>query len=195
MRRLALSLVLLLAGTPAFGSIVYSFTEQWSDVLGPDTYPNFQTYTLGFTYETPDFLTGSTVLTPDEVSACNGWPYDYETRCGGANVDEDSTGVTITRLMEELQWDTSGGPRTWGPPETSYGITAFFAGAQLDEFGTWTVGGLNVDGTGPTASATLTISDPPSVPEPASQILIALGLSGILIYRVRWRRGGTRVSG
>lgn len=180
MRIFALA-ISLLASTPAFGSVLYTFTETWTDHLPTSSSPA-QQYSLGFTYESPDFFAGGT-LTRDQVSNCAGWPYDFESRCGGGILTGGTTGVGASLLLESY---LGGNPPStgWSDPEPS-GIAALFPGTQLDQLGTWTVSGLSIYGIPGYAFATLSISN---TPEPASIFLLASGAAFVAIRRKHLRR-------
>src|SRR5581483_12430517 len=155
--RLAALLISLLAGVPAFGSVVYDFSVSWIDPAGSGS--------IGFIYESQGFYPGGT-LTPDQATGCRGYVSDPTPRCGAALARSDASGTSIDRLVEYYL-----GEGQWSDPEPM-AIGAFFPGVQLDEFGSWTVTGANVFVPGEiNTSATLTITDPPdptSAPEPAA---------------------------
>lgn len=156
----AFAAILMLAGTaPARAEfvykIVYAFSGASRDGAGET-----------FTYISPDFLTGETLVPASELENCTGFV--------GCNT------VRFRPVTGGLNIDFS---------EPDFGFTYVFPGAVLDQLGFW----QNAPGTPPGAlsifrqAVEVPPPPPPVLPEPGAWVLMILGF-GLTGYASR-RRG------
>lgn len=161
--------------------IEYTYTAEWYDAPVVNGQPT--TYSETFSYISSGFYAGGTLNgfiepSPTPGFSCSPPPaYEFGFRdlCSAATLEQTSTGVVADPLFSGL---ISSG--AWSQPGDS-GLGAFFAGVQLDEFGTWTAG----DGA---ITDTLTIADPIAAPEPSPTELLLVGLFVAGLWRIRTRQ-------
>jgi hypothetical protein len=167
MRAARLLFVILAFTAVSEASVIYTYRDtQWStETPSYNSPPALQT--VGFSLTTGSYLTTSTWFYTDEIGSCQ--PF-YGEVCNQVLLAQE----TPETISVDLLFD--GGT-------TDY---AYFPDASLTQDGTYWAdgeGGANC----PQCGQVLTVSDPPSAPEPSTWLLSASGI-GLLCCTRRWVR-------
>jgi hypothetical protein len=170
------ALLAFLLALPASGSVVYTFTETWSNPYNT-AHP---TGTFGFSFGEPTFLpdSGPHYIPGSQFLTCDLSGMDPRNTCSGAWVAGDTNSVSVELLA------------SYPCPGCEFNpyplASVYFAGADLQAFGNWMApSGVN-------STAELVITDPPdvvSVPEPVTLLSVLVGFGALAGYRgLRSRR-------
>ncbi len=169
MTRIRLAFLAILLTIPASASILYAFTESWSNPSNTgDPQGSF-----GFSFDEHTFLSDTTsyFIPGSSFQTCDLSGMDPLNTCAGAWISFDRSGVNVQLLAD------------YSCPDCDYNpyqlANVFFPGADLESFGDWTTPA----GTG---TAEWIVVDPPdapaTVPEPATASIFLAGLGALAAF-------------